>query len=222
MCGRPWNRAFVVAVTSFPSVVWITERTSTLRDENVWELSTWRCACDFAAASPVLRGSCRGGSHRWGDAGGDQGTVAGSIHSIVGQALGSFKVARDKWQSVSWNDERHRSDHEYRVLCRALQFGAQYDDINVRRWAASEYINRHNSCWKKLEGERSGASALSATFRLFVAAVLDKETAIEKAKGPGVQKCPRQKPRAQRGSMTQSRWSVEVRVVGDAVRAPPR
>ena len=51
-----------MAVTSFPSVVWVTERTSTLGDENVWELSTWRCACDFAAASPVPRGSCRGGA----------------------------------------------------------------------------------------------------------------------------------------------------------------
>ena len=117
----------------------------------------------------------------------------------MGQGVGSFEIAHDKWLSASAFDEHRRNAHEHRCLCWALQFGAQHVGINVKRSTAFASTSAAASCWKKPKDDPSRprferaqfstgeygsscAGALSVTFRAFVAAELVKETVIENKK----------------------------------------
>ena len=86
-------------------------------------------------------------------------TVGDSMRSIIGQELGSFEVAHDEWVLASGIDQHHRSAHVRRVLCRALQFGAQYHGINVKKSTVFEYVTPPT-----LAGRSSQRGSLEAEF----------------------------------------------------------
>lgn len=59
-------------------------------------------------------------------------TVGDSIASILQRTGGGFPAYHDRWVVESRIDLAHRSKHEHRFLCRALQIAAIEDGLNLK------------------------------------------------------------------------------------------
>ena len=130
-------------------------------------------------------------------------------------------------------DEHHRCAHERRVLCCALQCGAQNDGINAKKLTTFEFMNRrHLLLDVALKGDpsieyapfimgkdqMSEAAAVSATVRSLVAAEVGKGTAVEKEtrKAQEAREVHGKAASGEEGPITGCSWNVDGRFVGSA------
>lgn len=126
-------------------------------------------------------------------------TVSDSLASILQRtAGGGFTAYHDRWVVESRIDGTHRSKHEHRFLCRALQLAATEDGLNLKGLVVMEYLNRRRLLLEEAhredaarpnweashlymgEEEDAPGVAMSAALRAHVAAEMGREAAIMK------------------------------------------